>query len=504
MCDEDTSVIVAPLANDTDVDDLAATLTLQSVGPSTIGTAVDQGNGTVLYTPSPNAFGADSFTYTVADPHGLVSVGTVTVTVHPINDPPTAVTDVLTILQNAATEILVLDNDIDVDPGELVVVSVTPPSHGTATINSQGDAILYQPESAFCDTDSFTYTLEDDAGVTATATVDLTVECVGFSLSAPPGVGTYEIGSGDGTIEAVVSIQEDVVNSSFPNPIEALECVLEFDSALLQIASVTPGAALGGPTGPTFFDVTVNADDSVTVTIEPATSLLADTPNELLLVECTPAASLAIGNPTGLATAFSIGVMSTVQLASTTVTPTSTLATQIWTPDPVGAGLFHFLAPGDLVQYDAATGIADVVQPVFVEEGAGGPSAINSFSMGLAYDATLLTAVDVAMGPALAALQGGTGPDFFQSAIVAGGWVVDVTSSFGAVDFVLAEPAAEVLTVTYETVASTLAGNVSGATVALNWVDTLGIPPVQNSLTVSATTHFPLQFAGAIELRPLP
>ena len=66
------------LANDTDAD--GDTLVLQSVGQPGAGTLVDNGDGTLTYTPAASYTGKDTFTYVVSD--GTVGVtGEVTVTV---------------------------------------------------------------------------------------------------------------------------------------------------------------------------------------------------------------------------------------------------------------------------------------------------------------------------------------------------------------------------------------------------------------------------------------
>ncbi len=84
---EDVAVTVAVLANDVDPDSDA--LRLVSTTSGRIGTtAVLQGGG-VVYTPARDANGTDTFTYTVADTHGLTATQTVTVTIAAVNDPPT-------------------------------------------------------------------------------------------------------------------------------------------------------------------------------------------------------------------------------------------------------------------------------------------------------------------------------------------------------------------------------------------------------------------------------
>ena len=58
---EDTPVVISPLANDT------GTATIIEVTQPTNGTVVNNGNGTVTYTPTANYAGSDSFTYATAD-----------------------------------------------------------------------------------------------------------------------------------------------------------------------------------------------------------------------------------------------------------------------------------------------------------------------------------------------------------------------------------------------------------------------------------------------------
>lgn len=95
------------------------------------------------------------------------------------NRPSTAVDDPVTVDEDSgATEIDVLANDTDPDPGDaLTVVAVTQPSHGTASVAPSGAAVLYTPDADFHGTDSFTYTMSDGL-VTDTATVQLTVDPV--------------------------------------------------------------------------------------------------------------------------------------------------------------------------------------------------------------------------------------------------------------------------------------------------------------------------------------
>jgi hypothetical protein len=84
--DEDVAVTIAVLVNDSDVD--GDDLSIASVTQAAHG-VVSTGGGAVTYTPAANYFGSDNFTYTVTDGQETATA-TVSVTIAPINDAPTA------------------------------------------------------------------------------------------------------------------------------------------------------------------------------------------------------------------------------------------------------------------------------------------------------------------------------------------------------------------------------------------------------------------------------
>jgi uncharacterized repeat protein (TIGR01451 family) len=83
---ENSSVTVNLVSNDSDPD--GDPLTISSVGSPASGTVVDNGDGTVTYTPAPNFNGTDSFTYTVCDggTPNLCDTASVTIQVEPRGD----------------------------------------------------------------------------------------------------------------------------------------------------------------------------------------------------------------------------------------------------------------------------------------------------------------------------------------------------------------------------------------------------------------------------------
>ena len=74
-----SSVIVPVLANDSDPE--SDPLTITGISDPANGSVVDNGDGTVTYTPTPGFAGTDTFTYTIEDPEGASDTATVTVTV---------------------------------------------------------------------------------------------------------------------------------------------------------------------------------------------------------------------------------------------------------------------------------------------------------------------------------------------------------------------------------------------------------------------------------------
>jgi hypothetical protein len=92
------------------------------------------------------------------------------------NDPPLAVEDVLSLDEDATGSLDVLANDRDPDGGPLTLRSVGAAVRGTAT--AVGNAVLFRPNPDVNGSDSFTYTVADDRGETATGRVNVTIKSV--------------------------------------------------------------------------------------------------------------------------------------------------------------------------------------------------------------------------------------------------------------------------------------------------------------------------------------
>jgi hypothetical protein len=75
-----TATTIAVLANDTDSDGNALTVTAVTMPAHGLAPVINA-NGTITYTPVPGYSGTDTFTYTVSDGHGGTTTATVTVTI---------------------------------------------------------------------------------------------------------------------------------------------------------------------------------------------------------------------------------------------------------------------------------------------------------------------------------------------------------------------------------------------------------------------------------------
>ncbi len=195
----DTPVVLSVadlLSNDSDADGDA--LSLSGFAQPANGTLVDNGDGTLTYTPNAGFSGADSFTYTVSDGTDTAQA-TVAVTVSapdPVNTPPVAGNDAASTVEGAALVLSIADllsNDSDADGDTLFLTGFTQPANGTLFGNGDG-TLTFTPNPGFSGLDSFTYTVSDGDS-TATARVDLTVTSVNGAPVAADDVVSTGVGT---------------------------------------------------------------------------------------------------------------------------------------------------------------------------------------------------------------------------------------------------------------------------------------------------------------------
>jgi hypothetical protein len=153
---------------------------------TTAPTSSDETSTTEDVSSSSSSSSSDTgSTSTTMDASTDIDTGTNTVG---SSDPPTAVADAFVTPQDIplvlAAADSVLTNDLDPRGGPLVIASHDPMSTAGGTVDLAADGSLdYDPPSGHWGTDSFEYTVADEHGGTATATVDILVTPVRIQLA---------------------------------------------------------------------------------------------------------------------------------------------------------------------------------------------------------------------------------------------------------------------------------------------------------------------------------
>jgi len=178
-------VIIPVLANDTHPDGVPFDL----AGPPVIrsGTAVVNADHTITYTSAPGATGTFTMSYTIRDFYSRTATAQVIITVEARptgggggaeNHPPIASNDHAFTAFQTAVVIDVVANDSDPDYQKLVVSAVAAGTGGSVAIvtvppapNASTTRVSFTPSAGFSGLASFNYTITDEGGLTASATV---------------------------------------------------------------------------------------------------------------------------------------------------------------------------------------------------------------------------------------------------------------------------------------------------------------------------------------------
>ncbi|EPU5388653.1 tandem-95 repeat protein [Vibrio parahaemolyticus] len=192
--EEDTSVTIDVLVNDSDVEGDALSIQSASV-PSEQG-SVDIVDGKLVFTPAENFNGETTITYIVTD-GDLTDEAKVTVTVTPVNDSPVAVDDTTSIQEDTAVTIDVLPNDTDVDGDKLSIQSASVPE-AQGKVEIVDGKLVFTPAENFNGDAEIAY-IVTDGQLTDEAKVTVTVNPVDDAPTI--------------NVDAVESITEDAVST---------------------------------------------------------------------------------------------------------------------------------------------------------------------------------------------------------------------------------------------------------------------------------------------------
>lgn len=180
MTDEDTPIIVRPIAGvrDLDLDPLTVKVTSITSG----ATWKQLGDGEIEVSPLRDSVAPIALGYLISD--GLVSVpGDHVISVRAINDAPVAQSGTrLELGEDSPARLTLLASDVDSDP--LTFAIATPPAHGALT--GEPPNLLYTPHANYHGPDSFTFTAGDASATSSPATVSLEVAPVADPPEAAP------------------------------------------------------------------------------------------------------------------------------------------------------------------------------------------------------------------------------------------------------------------------------------------------------------------------------
>lgn len=268
--------------------------------------SLNSSTGAYTYTPAAGYVGPDSFTYTITDAFARPATGTIHLTVDPPPAPTTVDQDPTTAYQTPLT--------VDA-PGVLAgatgtaisVTGHTDPAHGTASVGADG-AYTYTPASGFAGTDSFSATVTDSYGQSATVHVTVTVGAPASPVVPPSSVEvTYETASSvpaPGVLAGATGVGLSITDHT--NPAHGTVSITA-DGAY----TYTPDA---GYLGPDAFDVTATdafgrtTTATVSVTVTAATTMTTLTASPVggatfgRSVELTAVVSAPVGTPSGTVT----------------------------------------------------------------------------------------------------------------------------------------------------------------------------------------------------------
>ena len=203
---EDTPLTIAAsgvLINDTDAN--SDVLSAVRVSNPTKGTLTLNANGSLIYTPSANANGPDSFTYKANDGIAQSNLATVNISVIAVNDAPIANNQSISTNRNAAFNGTLTATDVD--STTLTYSKASDPTKGTVAISANG-SFVYTPNAGSIGSDSFTFRASDGSLDSNAATVSITV------TNRAPVANVQNISTNEDIAKAVVLSGSDADNDS--------------------------------------------------------------------------------------------------------------------------------------------------------------------------------------------------------------------------------------------------------------------------------------------------
>ena len=238
------------LDNDTSTPPVSAILVTDAAN----GTLALAGDGSFTYAPDAYFNGTDTFTYMANNGTLDSNVATVTITVTPVNDGPTAVADLYDALEGeiltvAAPGVLGNDSDPDGDALQVTVVGGTDALY--VIMNSDGGFSFDATSFVAPDVRTFDYDACDPSMVCSTATVTITIVAV---VNLPP------VANDDAAMTPLnTAVAVDVV----ANDTDA-DGNLDPTTVTITSAPISGGTAVDAITGAITYTPATNIDGAVT------------------------------------------------------------------------------------------------------------------------------------------------------------------------------------------------------------------------------------------------
>jgi Ca2+-binding RTX toxin-like protein/acid phosphatase family membrane protein YuiD len=284
--EEDTPLTIAVadlVSNDTDVDgDVLLFSTI--VEEPTYGALVNNGDGTLTYTPNANFNGSDSFTYEVSDGHGGFSVATAVINVSPVNDAPLLADTIVAIAENTADATLVLDVndantglDSDLD-GDAISYALTGGNESGAFAIDAVSGVITVADASQLDYESVQqFVLEvtataGGASDTAQVTVNLTPENDNAPLLTTTSFSVAENVLSAGVVLASdADVPLDDLTYSISGGADASRFSLDANSGALSFVSAPDYEAPSDFDGDNIYELEITVSDGVHATTSAVT-----------------------------------------------------------------------------------------------------------------------------------------------------------------------------------------------------------------------------------------
>ena len=162
------------LKNDSDPD--GDPIRLTRITDSSNGTVTLDNNGNVIFSRDSHFQGEGGFTYEITDDRGGIATAPVTITASPPIVDINLQDDEATANKNQALLLpmaVLLANDLP--KNSLSIIAVNNALHGEVQLDQAHNQIVFTPEANFIGSASFDYTVTNNQGVNATATVNIDV-----------------------------------------------------------------------------------------------------------------------------------------------------------------------------------------------------------------------------------------------------------------------------------------------------------------------------------------